>query len=74
MKAEEYPPEILPLARIESQSRFVIYSPSVGVISEHERTSDAGVAFYEYAAKELKGQICAPPGIYKRTTNGWAKV
>jgi hypothetical protein len=62
------------LPRIESQARFVIYSPSVGIISEHERASDAAVAFYKFAAKELKGTIVTLPGIYKRTPEGWVKV
>ncbi len=74
MKAVECSPEILPLTRIRSTARFVIYSASAGLISEHERASDAAVAFYQFAAKELQGTIIALPGIYKRTSEGWAKV
>jgi hypothetical protein len=74
MEQAPCPPEILPLTRIKSESRFVIYSPSAGLISEHDRASDAAVAFYKFAAKELKGNIIALPGIFKRTSAGWVKI
>ena len=66
--------ETLLLALIQSQARFVIYSPAAGIISEHERASDAAVGFFQFAAKELQGTVIALPGIYKRTPEGWSKV
>jgi hypothetical protein len=74
MNVKDYPPEILPLAGIQSQAKFVIFSPSVGVVSEHERASEAAVGFFQFAAKELQGTVIALPGIYKRTPEGWSKV
>jgi hypothetical protein len=74
MRTKELPPGDLPLERIPSDARFVIYSSAAGLISEHGRASDAAVAFYLYAAKELKAKVIALPGIYKRSADAWVKV
>jgi hypothetical protein len=74
MGKEPLPVEKLSAAQIKSEARFVIYSPQVGIISEHTKASDAAVAFYEYAAKELKADVVSLPGIYKKAADGWVKV
>ena len=63
-----------PLTEIASEARFVVYSPEAGIISQHKLASDAAVAFYEYASKQLKKKVVTLPGIYKRTPTGWLKV
>jgi hypothetical protein len=74
MEREEFPPETLPLPRIKSDARYVIYSQMKGLISEHSNPGDAAVAFYHYAPKESKAPGRRLPGIYKRTDAGWVKA
>jgi hypothetical protein len=74
MEREEFPPELLPLPRIKSDARYVIYSQMKGLISEHAEANEAAVAFYHYAPKDFNAQVTRPPGIYKRTRAAWVKV
>ena len=57
------------LNRIASQSTFVVFSESAGVISEHETEGDTTKSFAEY----LKRKKTNPKEItiLKRESDGW---
>jgi hypothetical protein len=59
---------------IASTASYVIYSAALGVISEHERPSEAVVAFFQHASRQIKTSRAPLPGIFRRTPEGWTKV
>lgn len=61
---------VLPFNRINSDARFVVYSESEGVISEHER---AGLAMRGLSERVLKKHD-TKARIYERTPEGWEAI
>jgi hypothetical protein len=64
----------LPFETITSTASYIIYSSIDGLISEHTRPSDAIIAFFQYASKQVKAGGGPLPGIYKRALNDWRKI
>jgi hypothetical protein len=64
----------LSLEAITSTASYIIYSSADGLISEHEKPSDAVVAFFQYASSQVKAGRGRLPGIYKRAVDRWVKV
>jgi hypothetical protein len=62
------------LEAIASTASYIIYSSTHGLISEHEKPSDAVVAFFQYASSQVKAGGGRLPGIYKRSVDGWVKI
>ena len=59
------------LNRIPSQSAFVVFSESAGVISEHETEGDTIKSFAEYLKKKKTNRKEIEPTILKRESDGW---
>ena len=64
----------LPLERIRSDSEYVIYCKSEGLISGHATAPDALKSFAAYLRNKIrdKGESgWTEPVIYKREIDGW---
>lgn len=61
---------ILPLDGIKSTRRYVVFAPWKGVLSEHDRVSEALHRVVEYC-QENPG---VRPMIYRRGSNGWHRA
>jgi hypothetical protein len=66
--------QALSLETITSTASYIIYSSTDGLISEHEKPSDAVVAFFQYASRQVKSGGGRLPGIYKRGVDSWIKI
>jgi hypothetical protein len=68
----DMPPNELPLNDVPGLGTFLLYHPIKGIVSMHENSPQAAVAFYDFVKKH--GLKTTLPGIYKKTEICWRRV
>lgn len=62
----------VPIAEIDSEADFILYSPEDGLLSEHFTEGEARMAFYKEAARQALGRHL--PVIYERQEPNWVPL
>ena len=65
-------PGVVPIAEIESEADFILFSVAEGLVSEHCTEAEARLAFYKEAARKRLGELL--PIIYERKEENWVAL